>query len=115
MGTKVTKIVLKDMPKVSLNAWYASEHWSKRKKIKDTYAWLVKSKVKGKFSKDKQYNVDYVFGFKRNPLDATNTVAILKILEDLLFEDDKYDIILKVSMCSIKAKEDFIEITVKEI
>lgn len=115
MDTKVTKIVLKDMPKVSLNAWYASEHWSKRKKIKDTYAWLIKSKVKGKFSKEKQYNVDYVFGFKKNPLDATNVIAMVKMTEDLLFEDDKYDIILKVSMCSIKAKEDFIEITVKEI
>lgn len=115
MGDKVTRIVLKDMPKVSLNAWYASQHWTKRKQIKDTYAWLIKSKVKGKFSKDKQYEVDYVFGFKKNPLDVTNVVGMAKLVEDQLFEDDKYDIILKVSMSSIKAKEDFIEITVKEI
>ena len=39
-------IILKDLPKVSLNVWYSSKHWSFRKKLKDNYTLLVKSQFK---------------------------------------------------------------------
>lgn len=109
------EIILEGMPKVSLNAWYSSNHWSKRSKIKNTYAWLIKSRVKGQFQKDKKYEVDYLFEFKKNPLDASNCVAMVKLTEDLLFEDDKWDIVTKISIKSRKAKKDRIIINVKEI
>ena len=37
------KIILNDLPKISLNKWYSGEHWSKRKKLKDKYKLLIKS------------------------------------------------------------------------
>jgi hypothetical protein len=40
------KIILKDLPKISLNKWYAGMHWTKRKKIKDNYTLIVKSQFK---------------------------------------------------------------------
>jgi hypothetical protein len=39
-------IILKDLPKISLNKWYAGMHWTKRKKIKDNYTLIVKSQFK---------------------------------------------------------------------
>lgn len=110
-----TIIILKDLPKISLNQWYASQHWSKRKKLKDNYFWIVKSQTKVVFPKDKKYTVDYEFHFSRNYLDASNTIAMTKMVEDILFEDDKWDIILKLSVSSIKDKSDFLKITVNEI
>lgn len=114
MGNK-TILILKDLPKISLNKWYSSQHWSKRKQQKDNYVWLIKSQTKIVFPKNRQYVVDYEFHFKNNPLDASNTIGLVKLIEDILFEDDKWDTILKVSLSSIKDKSEFVQITVNEI
>ena len=108
-------ITLYDLPKVSLNKIYAGEHYSKRKKLKDTYKLLIKSKFKSVFPKTKTYSVTYTFGFRTRPLDTSNTVYMLKLIEDILFEDDTYKIIPELQIRSIKADKDFVEIKVKEI
>jgi hypothetical protein len=110
------EIILKDIPKISLNQWYAgNKHWSERKKIKDKTYWIVKSQCKIVFSKNKQYEVSYRFIFKNNPLDSSNTVSMVKILEDILFEDDKYDIVKKICTSSEKGKQDMVIINIKEL
>lgn len=110
------KITLIGLPKTSLNKFYAGMHWTKRKHIKDNYTLLVKSQFKHVFSKDSQYEVDYMFCFKNKPLDASNTIGMVKLIEDIIFEDDKYNIILKISISSGKSQsEDYVVITVNEI
>ena len=108
-------IILKDLPKISLNKWYSSQHWSKRKQQKDNYIWLIKSQTKVVFPKNRKYFVDYEFHFKSNPLDASNCVGLIKLVEDILFEDDKWDIILKISISSLKDKTEFVKIIVNEL
>ena len=77
-------IVLNDLPKISLNQWYSGSHWSNRSKIKNTYKLLVKSQFKKVFKKDKKYNVEYNFYFKTKPLDPSNTIAMVKLIEDII-------------------------------
>jgi hypothetical protein len=110
-----TLIILKDLPKVSLNKWYAGCHWTKRKKLKDTYTLMVKSQFKGVFSKDKQYDVRYDFNFDKRPLDASNCVAMVKMIEDIIFEDDSYKIVKKITITSSKSKENIILVKIKEL
>jgi len=109
------EIILKDLPKISNNKFYAGIHWTARKKMKDAYTWIVKSQFKDVLSKSKQYEADYLFHFKKNPLDASNCVGMAKMIEDIIFENDKYDIVLKMSLSSRKAKQDEVIITIKEI
>jgi len=108
-------VILKDLPKISLNKWYSGTHWTKRKKLKDTYTLLVNSQFKDVLSKENKYKVDYIFHFKTRPLDASNCVAMVKMIEDIMFEDDKYNIVLKLTIESKKAKEDFVEIKINVI
>jgi len=106
------KITLTNLPKVSLNKWYAGGHWTKRQKMKTIYTMLVKSQYNRVFSKDNQYVVSYAFEFKKNALDASNTIAMVKMIEDILFEDDRWDIIDIGSITSRKGKEDKVTITI---
>ena len=106
------EIILRDLPKISLNEWYAGNHWTKRKQIKDTYLWLIKSQFKGLFKKVDKYIVSYEFCFKTRPIDATNTIAMVKMIEDIIFEDDKWDIITQITISSQKCKEEFVKITI---
>lgn len=108
-------IILKGLTKISLNKWYSSEHWIHRKRIKTDYTWLVKSQCKKVFKKDKQYNVECHFYFKTNPLDASNTIAMYKLIEDILFEDDKWDIIRSVRIVSNKDKDERVELIITEL
>jgi len=108
------EIVLTGLPKISLNQWYSGSHWSKRKKIKDDYYWIIKDQTKHVFPRNKKYRVDYQFFFKNNPLDASNTIGLVKMVEDTLFESDKYDIVTKISMSSCKGTEDKVIIKVEE-
>lgn len=110
-----TVIVLKDLPKHSLNEIYAGSHWSKRDKIKKQYKLIVKSQFKHVFRKDKVYKVRYCFNFKRNALDTSNTVYMLKMIEDIIFEDDTCKIIPELSVKSQKGIEDSVIITIKEL
>ncbi len=108
-------IILKDMPKVSLNQWYSGTHWTKRKKLKDKYKILIKSQFKGVFSKEKKYIVSYDFNFKKRPLDASNCVAMVKMIEDIIFEDDSYKIVKGIEITSNKYDKDCVLVKIKEI
>lgn len=109
------KITLRDLPKISLNKWYASEHWSKRKRIKDSYIWIIKSQFKNVFSDNKQYEVSYLFFFKGVPLDASNCVAMVKMIEDIIFKDDNWKIVKKITISSEKSKDERVEIIINEL
>jgi len=106
------KIILKDLPKVSLNAWYGGGHWSKRKKLKDNYTLIVKSQFKQVLPASKSYNTEYHFTFKSRPLDASNCVAMVKLIEDIIFENDGYKIIKSILVTSNKGAEDIVEILI---
>lgn len=108
------EIILNGLPKFSLNEWYSGIHWSKRKKLKDRYHWLVKSQFKHVFNREKKYHVSYGFHFEKNPLDASNTGAMLKLIEDIIFGVDKYDIVLDIHIYSRKAKEDYVLIYITD-
>ena len=110
-----TIITLKDLPKVSLNKWYAGTHWTARNKMKNNYKLIIKSQFKKTFPKDMSYECEYVFNWKKNPLDASNCVAMVKLIEDVLFEDDKYDIVIKITIQSKKSTEEFVKIKIQEI
>ena len=106
------KIELFNLPKLSLNKWYAGVHWSKRKRIKDKYKILIKSQFKKVLTKNKVYEVQYTFCFKNQPLDASNCVAMLKLIEDIIFEDDGYKIISSINIKSRKSIADSVEINI---
>lgn len=112
--SKRTEIVLFGLKKISLNQWYAGIHWSQRKAIKDKFAFVIRSQFKARFSKKKRYEVHYDFGFKKNPLDAMNCVAMAKMIEDVIFEDDKWDIIESVTIKSRKCSSESVKITIFE-
>jgi len=101
-------IRIENLPKISLNKWYAGTHWTARKKIKDAYKKLIKDKVE-----DGEYDVEYTFYFKSRPLDATNTIAMAKMIEDIIFENDSYKKIKSVTLKSRKSKNDYVEIVWK--
>lgn len=109
------EIILRDIPKHSLNEVYSGIHWTKRKKHKDIYKLLIKNQFKDVLSKDKQYSVSYTFQFKKSPLDTSNCVYMLKMIEDIIFEDDTYKIIPELTIRSEKAKEDKIIIKINEL
>jgi hypothetical protein len=111
----IREIILKDLPKHSLNKIYSGVHWTKRKKDKDTYKIIINSQFKEVLSKEFSYKVSYEFNFKRNALDTSNTVYMLKMIEDIIFEDDTYKIIPELNIKSQKAKEDFIKITIEQL
>jgi hypothetical protein len=108
-------IVLKDLPKISLNKWYAGMHWTKRKKIKDIYTLLVKSQFKSVLSSEHSYNTEYHFTFKSRPLDASNCVAMVKMVEDIIFASDGYKVIKSILTTSNKGVEDKLEIKITKI
>jgi hypothetical protein len=107
------QIILKGLPKISLNEWYAGNHWTKRKAIKDQYHWIIKSQFKGVLSRDNVYEVDYAFYFKNNALDASNTIAMVKMIEDIIFEYDGWKVITKITISSRKGTEDLVNIEIK--
>ena len=108
-------IELNDLPKISLNKFFGRMHWTKRKQIVDNYHWIIKSQFKDVLSKDNVYRVKYSFEFKRIPLDASNCVAALKLIEDVIFEDDSYKIVEEISITSRKGIKDKVTITIKEV
>lgn len=107
------QIVLHNLPKVSLNQFFGGEHWTKRTQIKELFKWSIKAQTKIKFSKHDTYDVTYEFEFKGKPLDASNTVGMIKIIEDILFEDDKWDIVKSIKTSSRKGKQDKVTIIIK--
>lgn len=112
MEKNITKIVLEGLPKISLNVWYSSTHWTKRKAIKDNYYWIIKSQTKKVFSKEGIYKVSYSFHFKKSPLDAMNCSAMGKLIEDVIFEKDGYKVVTEVTLASKKDTRDYVVIEV---
>lgn len=108
-------ITIKGLPKHSLNEIYAGKHWTKRKNDKDKYKRIILSQFNKVLSKEKQYKVEYTFEFKTRPLDVSNTVYMLKMIEDVIFEDDTYKIIPTLKISSIKGKEDLVSIKITQI
>lgn len=106
------EITLYNLPKHSLNEIYAGKHWTKRKKIKDAYKLIIQNQFKEVLSKDKTYRVCYHFNFNKSPLDVSNTVYMLKMIEDIIFEDDSYKIITDISIKVSKANNDFVNIKI---
>ena len=106
------KIILKDLPKVSLNSWYGGGHWSKRKKLKDNYTLIVKSQFKQVLPASESYHTEYHFTFKSRPLDASNCVAMVKMIEDIIFESDGYKVIKSILITSSKGDQDQVEILI---
>ena len=39
---ELTRLVFKDLQKISLNEWYAGTHWKQRTKIKNSYKYYLK-------------------------------------------------------------------------
>jgi hypothetical protein len=112
---KEHRVTLTGLPKISLNQWYAGTHWTKRTEIKKIYAKLVSLQCKCLFSSKKRYNVEWTFFFKSNPLDSSNCVAMAKMIEDIIFENDKFDIVLSSKYSSRKDKDERVEIKVFEL
>jgi hypothetical protein len=107
-------IILKGLPKISLNKWYAGMHWTKRKKIKDNYTLIVKSQFKDVLPASESYDTEYNFTFKLRPLDASNCVAMVKMIEDIIFESDGYKVIKSILITSGKGAEDMVEIKINK-
>ena len=107
-------ITLKGLPKVSFNQLYAGKHWSYRKTIKDQYHTIIKSQCKKVFTKTAAYTCTYEFTFQSRPLDASNCAAMIKMIEDIIFEDDKYDLIKIGGITSKKGKTDSVTIKIEQ-
>lgn len=105
-------ITIKDLPKISLNKWYAGMHWTKRKKMKDNYVKIVKSQFSKTLPKINTYNTEYHFIFKSRALDASNCVAMVKMIEDIIFEDDSYKVVKSILITSSKGDEDLVQINI---
>lgn len=97
-----------------MNEWYAGNHWTNRKRIKDDFEWLIWAQCKKRFPKTEIYDVEYNFGFTGRVLDISNTIAMVKIIEDILFESDSYKIVKRITITNNKAKEDYVKIIVKK-
>ncbi len=106
-------ITLYNPPKISLNKWYAGMHWTKRKKIKDNYTQIVRSQFSSLLSRENTYKVEYHFTFKSRPLDASNCVAMIKMIEEIIFETDSYKVVTELVITSCKGLEDKVTIKVK--
>ncbi|OGU84384.1 MAG: hypothetical protein A2W11_03760 [Ignavibacteria bacterium RBG_16_35_7] len=104
------ELLLTELPKVSLNKFFARSHWSKRNKLNDDYALIVRSQTKQKFTNP--CNVFYLFTFRNAPLDCSNCVAMVKMIEDCLFEDDSTKVVKSINVTSLKGKSDSVKITV---
>lgn len=112
---KKTTILITGLPKISLNEWYSGKHFSYRVKMKGIYKMMVKGQCKYKFDKKAKYSVSYNFGFVKNPLDATNCAAMAKLIEDIIFQSDKWDIVRSVTLSSTKHIKDEVMIIVEKI
>lgn len=108
-------IELEELPKHSLNKIYAGMPWPIRKRNKDNYTRLIKEQCKHVFPKDKEYSVSYDFFFKTRALDVSNCTYMLKMIEDVIFEDDSYKIVKCLNITSQKGDRDYVRIEIYEI
>lgn len=112
------KLTFNNLPKISNNKFYAGVHWAQRKKIVDNYKKIVYALLcvqtdRRKF--EKPCEVEYIFEFKNKPLDCSNTVGMLKMIEDVLFPDDSYKIVKKLIITSLSSVEDKVTVIIEEV
>ena len=102
-----------DIPKKkSANVIYSGMHWRERKELKDFYTLSIKSQCKRVFPKGR-YRVSWYFEFKNKPLDSSNCFFMLKMIEDIIFEKDEWDLIKIGAVESFKGKEDKVTIKIE--
>jgi hypothetical protein len=106
----MTTTIELELPKISLNDWYAGKHWTERKQIKDAYKIKIGSIVKEKF--DAPCTVTYRFEFKSRPLDCSNCMAMVKMIEDSLFPDDGVKIVKQITISSEKSNRDLVTVAI---
>ena len=100
---EVVEIELFNLKKISLNEWYAGKHWNNRTKIKNAYKRVIAKQTDLLIGQ--KCEVEYYFEFASHPLDASNTVAMGKMIEDIIFPNDGYKIVKKVSYSSDKGEK----------
>ena len=110
------KTTIRMVIKESTNKIYAGVHWTKRKLIKDTYLYEVKSK-KAQFPIPTEFPIDLEMEFEYNTrvLDSSNSSFLFKVVEDCLvkigvFPDDTIKYIRSAKMTSYKGKNNQIHI-----
>lgn len=112
-------ITLLDLPKISTNSIYAGVHWSARKKHKDNYL-LLTNKMKRLQPVKGLVDIEFTFHFKSTPLDSSNCSYMAKILEDCLVKHgilagDEINFVRKISLQSLKSKQERCEIIIREV
>ena len=93
------RYVFTDLPKFSLNQRY-SGHWADFHEIKKAYRLIMAPKVKKLTFK---CDVKYVFEFRRNPLDNTNCISMIKVIEDIIWPNDAPNIVRTITIESFKS------------
>lgn len=68
---------------VSLNEWYSSKHWTHRKRIAEEWHKFYKSFLIEPYPNYKQYRINLEYNSR---LDPSNTIPMIKLLEDALQE-----------------------------
>ena len=105
------QVIIKDIVKISTNAIYAGVHWTKRKKLKDSYLWLTKGPFKQLKPAEGRVDLSFTFFWAGRSLDSSNCSFLCKMFEDCLVEygvlkDDTIKHVAKISMESRKTKGD---------
>lgn len=98
----------------SLNEWYASSHWSARKKAKDQWKLLVKAATRGTDAVEDYpvlVDVTVAFGPGARRYDADNCVPAAKLVTDALeaigvLEGDSCTYISEVRMRHARTEDD---------
>lgn len=101
-----------------MNQFYAGKSWIYRKEMKDLYKIIVNASLNFDlplFDAKRKYYCEYTFTFKMNPLDASNCTAMIKMVEDLIFEKDNYNIVLGFKCESRKGNIDNLFIKVYDV
>jgi len=109
-------LIFNNLPKISNNKFYEGGHWAKRKTIKDNFAKIVRLQFWAQTSRrsfTSPCDVHYIFEFKSKPLDCSNCVGMLKMIEDVLFPDDSIKVVKSINVVSLKSIEDKVTVIIK--
>ena len=100
---------INNLPKVSFNK-YNSFHWTAKKKFKDTIRLLTRSATKLKLKDG--YSLEFKFYFKGRKIDTVNCFHYCKIIEDVIFLEDKNN--GKMCISIFKSNINKVEVTMKK-
>ena len=78
--------------------------------MKGVYRMLIRDKFTGI-----QAIVHYDFIFQKSPLDCSNCVAMVKLVEDCIFDDDGYKVVKSISISSNKGDRDCLNVTIFDV